>query len=298
MKKIIISGADDLFFDLLFDLISSLNQFNHKLSDSIGILDFGLSRTNLDKLSGLVDFVVKPTPEFMIDTGLRVNSYLAARFSRPFLPQYFPNYDAYLWLDADTWVQNPFAINLLFNAAQKNAIGIVSESDQTSNASNVNANVEQWILNKLSNFYPDDGIALYRSNPYYNSGVFALRGDMPHWSLWKKYYKAGIDNAKETYSDQTALNYALWKESLPIHILPSVCNWCCHLVKPKFSLQNKKFCDPNKPHHEIGIMHLTARTKNQTFTLFENGLLIEGNYRYGDVNRLKSDHIQSKIINE
>ena len=131
MKKIIISGADNLFFDLLFDLISSLNQFNHKLSDSIGILDFGLSKTNLDKLSDLVDYVVKPTPEFMINTELSVNSYLAARFSRPFLPQYFPNYDAYLWLDADTWVQNPFAIDLLFNAAQKNAIGIVSFSALT-----------------------------------------------------------------------------------------------------------------------------------------------------------------------
>ena len=284
MKKIIISGADDVFFDLLFDLICSLHQFNKKLSDSIGILDFGLSKGNLDKLSALVDFVVKPTPESMINSGLTINPYLSARFAKPFLPKYFPNYDAYLWLDADTWVQDPFAIDLLFNAAQKHAIGIVSETEQTSN---IPASVEHWILDKLSKFYPDDGIELYRSNPYYNSGVFALRGDMPHWRLWAKYYKAGFDNSKETYSDQTALNYALWKEHLPVHILPSGCNWCCHLVKPKFSLQNKMFCDPNKPHHKIGIMHLTADTKNQTFTTLENGLLIEGNYRYGDVKQIK-----------
>lgn len=290
MKKIIISGADDVFFDLLFDLINSLHQFNKKLSDSIGILDFGLSKANLDKLSALVDYVVKPTPESMINTGLTINPYLAARFARPFLPKYFPSYDAYLWLDADTWVQHPFAIDLLFNAAQKNAIGIVSETEQISN---IPASVERWILNRLSKFYPDDGIELYRSNPYYNSGVFALRGDMPHWSLWAKYYKAGFDKANETYSDQTALNYALWKEHLPVHILPSVCNWCCHLAQPKFSLQKKMFCEPNKPYHEIGILHLTADTKDQKFSILKNGSLIEGNYRYGDVNRLKLDHFQS-----
>jgi len=62
--------------------------------------------------------------------------------------------------------------------------------------------------------------------------------------------------------DQTALNQAVWTERLAVHPLPAVCNWICHLAMPIFDPAANRFLEPCVPHHPIGMMHLTAETKD------------------------------------
>jgi hypothetical protein len=38
--------------------------------------------------------------------------------------------------------------------------------------------------------------------------------------------------------DQAALNYTVWTERLPVHPLPALCNWTCHLAIPAFLARN------------------------------------------------------------
>lgn len=260
MKRIIISAADENFRDLLLDLLNSLHQWNDPLADAIGILDLGLSDDTLSQIAPMVTYVVKPDWDILIDPALMESqSYKRAGTARPFLRKYFPGYDYYLWLDGDTWVQERFVIDQFFRAAATGAIGIVPQEDpcytqhQTSIA---------WRLNRLRDYFGEEGKELHASNPYFNAGAFSLHCDAAHWDLWAKHFGDGLRRSPALCTDQTALNFTIWKEELPFQPLPALCNWTCHLAMPGIKLANGKLCEPRQPHREIGLVHLTAHTKS------------------------------------
>ena len=44
--------------------------------------------------------------------------WLKSQVSRAFLPKYFPNYEKYLWIDCDAWVNNWDSVELYFKACE------------------------------------------------------------------------------------------------------------------------------------------------------------------------------------
>ena len=67
-----------------------------------------------------------------VDTALReCTPHLRSLTARPFLPDYFPGYDVYIWIDCDAWVQEQFALEWLFYTAASGALGIVPELDRS-----------------------------------------------------------------------------------------------------------------------------------------------------------------------
>jgi hypothetical protein len=109
-------------------------------------------------------------------------------------------------------------------------------------------------------------------NTFFDTGVFALRSDAPHWALWAKWFGAGLTATKgELCCDQTALNHALWTEHLPVSPLPALCNWLCHLALPGFDPLRGRFCEPVTPRHPVGILHLTGNTKDTSVHVIADG---------------------------
>lgn len=265
MKRIIICAADENFSDLLLDLVHSTQQWDEPLADAIGLLDLGLSPETLAAIKPIVTHIVTPEWDLSLRPDLiTTKPYIRANTARPFLPKYFPGYDLYLWLDADTWVQERFAIDQLFAAASEGAIGIVPQDNECYIQRDTSID---WRRNRLRDYFGDEGDALYDANPYFNSGAFSLRRDAPHWELWAKHFAAGLTRSPGLCSDQTALNFAIWKEALPFQALPALCNWTCHLALPSISASTGKLCMPREPFSEIGLIHLTAHTKNMRMKL-------------------------------
>jgi len=110
----------------------------------------------------------------------------------------------------------------------------------------------------------------------------ALNGDAPHWELWGKWFEKGLQTCGDSVvTDQTALNYMLWKEKLPVYPLPSRCNWACHLAFPGYRLSTGLFHEPGLPGDPIGIMHLTSMMKNKSVHVSgANGELVTVSLRY------------------
>jgi hypothetical protein len=90
----------------------------------------------------------------------------------------------------------------------------------------------------------------------YNAGVFCLEADSPHWRVWAHYMGIALRNSPSTISDQTVLNYAIFKEHLRVYPLSALCNWCCHLALPR--VVDGRLCEPFIPHAPIGIVHLSG----------------------------------------
>ncbi|HZZ10668.1 MAG TPA: hypothetical protein VFE79_08240 [Paraburkholderia sp.] len=266
MRILLTTAANDAYAPLLRGLLMSIRQFGDTLAFAdIGCLDVGLSDENRAWAAGQVTHLVEAQWDLPVNAQTRAEApHLRAMCARPFLPRYFPGYDLYIWIDCDAWVQERFVFDWLIDSARGGALGAVPELDRAYN----HAFVAPWRVDRLRRYYGDSAANPLLSQSYYNSGVLALRADAPHWSSWATHLSRGVTaTLGSLVCDQTALNHAIWTDSLPVYPLPSVCNWLCHLALPGANVAAQKFCEPLLPRAAIGILHLAGRTKDLAFPL-------------------------------
>ena len=189
-------------------------------------------------------------------------SHLRSLTVRPFLPRYFPGYGIYWWLDADTWVQESYALDLYLAAAEQGSLAITPELDR---AYRIRQEIWTWRFDRLKRYHGAEAAEALFSNNYCNAGVFALRADAPHWARWAHWFRQGLAATDgKLVCDQTALNQAIRADQLKVNPLPAVCNWLCHCALPAYDRAAEGFYEPYFPHARIGILHLTGDSKNQS----------------------------------
>ena len=291
---LISSGADDGYFPLLRDTVMSI--LAHRRDAAIGILDFGLVSEQRDWLAERVRHLVRP--DWDIDFPGRVHTPEArkAQLSRPFLRRHFPGYETYLWVDADAWLQDWRAVELYIAAAGRDKIAITPEIDR--------AYKRHYKRPKL--FGRTLSWKCYREafgwrtaerlgrNPIVNCGVFALHRDAPHWEAWARVIGHVAQRTRFFYIEQTALNYVIFAEHLPVNFLPAYCNWMPGDAAPAFDGARGLFVEPYAPHEVIGVMHLAGEAaKSHTFRLRRlDGGDVVTSLRYSETRALVSGHPQ------
>ncbi len=129
--RAIISLADSKYFELLNELIDSILSFEESKSVSICILDAGLHLDQIKILEKKVYKIVKAkwdieVPEYKI----KGREWLKSQVSRAFLPEYFPGFKKYLWIDADAWVNDWSAVELYFKGSDNKTLSISSSADR------------------------------------------------------------------------------------------------------------------------------------------------------------------------
>ena len=256
---------------LLRGLIGSLQQWQAAPANAFACFDLGLGQQSREWVSAHVAHLVEPGWDLPVDEQLRARKpHLRALTVRPFLPRYFPGYDLYLWIDADAWVQEQFALDWLWAAAATGALAAVPHVDRAYRQS---PHIIEWRMQQMQAGFGTAAAEQALWNPYFNAGVFALRADAPHWRLWEKHFLEGLTAGKSIFCcDQSALNHMLWNENLPVHPLPALCNWLCHLAQPDFDFEHQKFREPFSPQNAIGILHLTAQCKDTALLLRKDGV--------------------------
>ena len=262
MKTIIVTAADQHFAPLLQNLLDSIGQWSRPPADAIGLLDLGLGAETLAAIENQVDGVVIPGWDLPVPQRLRnAQPHLRALTARPFLPEYFPGYDRYLWLDCDTWVQGADAIPRLIRSAVDGRIAIVAEDHLCYSR---DQRFENWRKTSMRQAFGDTSAQRVGQHDYYNAGVFCLQHDAAHWTAWRQAFVQALERATDKVSDQTALNFAIWHHSLPTAVLPARYNWCCHLALPTAARGADgriSLCEPVSPEHPLEIIHLTGKTK-------------------------------------
>ena len=124
-KNVIVSLADSNYFDLLDELINSIIRFKESQSIAICILDAGLTNEQKERLSKEVDEIKSAEWDIEVPTfKVKGKEWLKSQVSRAFLPKYFPNFEKYLWIDCDAWVNDWETIELYFKACENGKLGI------------------------------------------------------------------------------------------------------------------------------------------------------------------------------
>jgi hypothetical protein len=287
-RLLIASGSDSSYFPLLRDTVQSV--LAQRRNVAIGILDFGLAPDQRAWLADRVTHLVRPGWDLDFPDRERTPETRKAQLSRPFLRRHFPGYATYLWIDADAWLQDWRAIELYVAAAGHDKLAITPEIDRAYKRHYKRPKLFGWALSwkcyrEAFGWRVADRLG---RNPILNCGVFALHHDAPHWNAWARVIAQVVQRTRFFYIEQTALNYVVFAERLPVNMLPAYCNWMPGDAPPAFDAARGLFVEPYAPHEVIGVMHLAGEAqKSQVFRLRRlDGGDVETSLRYSETRAL------------
>ena len=266
-KNVIVSLADANYFPLLEELINSIIRFKESKKVAICILDAGLTQEQKEKLSKKVDEIKSAEWDIQVP-GYKVKGkeWLKSQVSRAFLPKYFPNYEKYLWIDCDAWVNDWNCVELYFKACEDGKLGIT----QTIGPGYKITSKVNWLFGKLAIIKSQNFKHAVKSRigyndarklafaPHINIGVFSLEKNSKGWSVWQNTLSKTLNAGNIFGSEGLAINMSVYIDNLETEFLPLNCNWITSNLLPKYDNQHKTFVEPNLPNYKIGIMHLAA----------------------------------------
>ena len=266
-KNVIVSLADANYFPLLEELVDSIKKFKESENVAICILDAGLTEDQKKKLLVKVDEI--KSAEWDIEVpGYKVKNkeWLKSQVSRAFLPKYFPNYEKYLWIDCDAWVNDWNCIELYFKACNDGKLGIT----QTIGPGYKITSKVNWLFGKLAIVKSQNFKHAIKSKigydkarklafaPHINIGVFSLEKNSKGWDIWQKNLSKTLKAGNIFGSEGLAINMSVYIDNLNTEFLPLNCNWITSNLLPKYDELQKTFVEPYLPNHKIGIIHLAA----------------------------------------
>ena len=98
-KNVIVSLADENYFELLEELVDSIKSFKQSENIAICILDAGLTDNQKNILAPKVDEIKSSDWDIKISQfKVMGKKWLKSLITRAFLPEYFPKYEKYLIL--------------------------------------------------------------------------------------------------------------------------------------------------------------------------------------------------------
>ncbi len=266
-KNVIVSLADSNYYELLNELVESIISFEKSKDIAICILDAGLTDDQKKNLSKKVDEIKSANWDIDVP-ALKVlgKEWLKSQVSRAFLPKYFPNYEKYLWIDCDAWVNDWSSIELYFKACENGKLGIT----QTLGPGYEIMSKVDWLYGKIAliksqNFKHavKSKIGLEKARklafaPHINIGVFSLEKNSPGWISWQNNLRQTLKHGNIFGSEGLAINMAVYIDRIDTEFLPLYCNWIASNLLPKYDEKQKTFVEPYLPNKKIGIMHLAA----------------------------------------
>ena len=265
-KNVIVSLADANYFPLLDELVDSIKRFKQSEDVAICILDAGLKQDQRDSLSKKVDEIKNAEWDIEVP-GYKVKGkeWLKSQVSRAFLPKYFPNYEKYLWIDCDAWVNDWSCVELYFKACDDGKLGIT----QTIGPGYKITSKVNWLFGKLALIKSQNFKHAVKSKISYadarklafahiNIGVFSLEKDSKGWSTWQNNLEKTLKAGNIFGSEGLAINMSVYIDNLETEFLPLNCNWITSNLLPKYDQKQSTFVEPYLPNYKIGIMHLAA----------------------------------------
>tara|TARA_B100001057_G_scaffold437909_1_gene470057 strand:+ start:1465 stop:2379 length:915 start_codon:yes stop_codon:yes gene_type:complete len=266
-KNTIVSLADANYFPLLEELINSIKKDKDSEKIAICVLDAGLTDDQKKIISDKVDEIKSAEWDIEVpEKKVKGKEWLKSQVSRAFLPKYFPNYEKYLWIDCDAWVNDYKCLELYFKACENGKLGIT----QTIGPGYKITSKVNWLIGKLAIIKSQNFKHAIKSRisyskarklafaPHINIGVFSLQKNSDVWTNWQKNLEQTLKYGDVFGSEQLAMNMSVYIDNVETEFLPLNCNWITSNLLPKFDEENNTFVEPYLPNYKIGIIHLAA----------------------------------------
>jgi len=298
----VVTGADSDMCSFALDLIQSVRA-HAPFPFHMFCLDGGLGEQDKIAIGRSGTSVIPVGWDY---PGTFPGEWFKALTARPHIPRHVPGFDLYLWLDADCWVQDGSALQQLADAALKCPLAAVSSVHRgyrqfvapSPTARGIpTARFHSYLFSQL---FESQIAASLLQRLYLNAGVFAARTESPLWSAWQKLvgllyprvrkalpppwergppkipnperiWKGATQPRAFFHTEEVALNAVSYLHVGNPAILDARCNWLCSQAIPMIDRQGM-FVDTAWPHAPVGILHMTADTKQGSW----NARLVDG----------------------
>jgi hypothetical protein len=273
-KLAICTGSDTNLFYLAKGLILSLRRIVPLYDAEIFFFDLGCTPQELAWLEARTHRIIVPKDDMGVAGLPGYAQHKLGLTLRPFLPQYAPNHETYLWIDADTWVQDPAIIEQYVKGAETGAGAVTLELDvayrwyRTHPLPYHNYKTKAW-----ADAYGREIALKFSALPLVNAGIYAINAKPLLWDAWAKNFFPLLQGRMADLCDQLALQKTL-VELNQLHALPSRANWMSHYALPQKRPEDGIWIEPRLGGQQIGIIHLVAEKMRETY--LRHGLLYDG----------------------
>ena len=273
-RILIVSASDSRYFFLIRGLLASLGSRLARPNVEFACFDLGLDAADRSWLGSYTANIAVPGTHFGLD---RASHDAVARsfLVRPFLPDYFPGHDIYVWIDSDVWFQNGAGFDGYVDGALRHGIAVAHERER---AYAMDPRLFAWgVKHAVRGFGVSDGVRLV-AQPQINAGIFAIARDAPAWQAWARAYEAAIGRTRRVAPyDQVSLNATIYSRpasragSPAPKILTPAWNWICSRGAPMWHDGLGMFCKPYPPYDPVHAVHLAGPGKHREFQVRRTG---------------------------
>ncbi len=298
MNKItFVSASDAKYVPMLKEWIHSIRRFPESKDFDISVFDVGMTHEQRESVRPLVTNLMAPEwPKSIPAHRLKGRDYIKACVNRPFMPELFPGYDVYFWMDSDTWLQDWRPVPLFLEGANRKKVALTTQS----NRSYPKAVRIKWLGNwplDIRGFYVSNARKAFswetarKLTPFHvmQAGAFAIHKDAPHWKRWQELILQALEKGNPFTAEQLTLGMMIHLDGYQAEILPEWCHWLCEF-KPLWDEERKLWVETHLPHEVLGIIHLSGKNKmradrsvTEEFETLQGGR-VEMGYRYPGFN--------------
>lgn len=265
-QRTVVTGGDAAYIHLICDLLASIRRFRGPEALELLVLDCGLEPAQAQMLRDRFGARVEQVewPYKLSPRRTRGREHLKANIARAFLDTYCPNSELICWVDADAWVQDIAALDLMFEAAATGKLAIVSQASRYGAVTMTLRWLGFGCAEIRSILYKNARKAGVReadarkmaAKGTLNAGVFALARTAPHWEAWRKRQRQVIGRARLFSSDQLSLGMAVYLDDMPVLLMPETCNYFGPLWR--CSDDAKTLLEFYPPYAPLGVVHMAG----------------------------------------
>lgn len=264
--RVVVTGGDAGYFPLVDELCASVRAFRDASAVRIAVIDGGMTGEQLAHLASRWGAeVLEVGWGFDIpERQRRRRPALKVLTARTFLDRRLPDAETIVWMDGDTWVQDPAGLDLMFAGGGTGRLAVVSQASRYA----AKAMSLRWagfgyaqvrsILYKGARRarLPERLARQVGDKPTFNAGVFALARDAPHWEAWRRRQAECLKHGRVFTSDQLALGIIVHADGLPAELMPETCNY----MGPNWaaSADGRMLVERYLPNAPVGIVHMAG----------------------------------------
>lgn len=284
----IVFSCDEGYFLLARGLVLSLAEAGYPNGDTrVVLIDIGCTPETVawmkDRGVDVVSFDTALVPSKVMSV---IKPVQRAQVIRPWLPDLLSQFDLFIWLDCDMWVQNGDLMNVIRAGAHIAADAVIVAPGNSHYNSTFYVELEH-LFNMQRIWYESCYDAAFAKEAatklHYSSGVFGMRRSSPVWALWRQEveylypFLASRNIDLMHLAEQIALNVVIIRSGLLVRLDP-LYNFHCNVAGAVRMANGRVVTNLMLPSREIGVIHLANWSIMRRYYMEMNLLYRSGEY--------------------
>ena len=253
----IVLASDSKYFHQLQASIGSIQRWSIPVACDINVIGIDLSSENLEWLKEHSVGVHTDLSVFPLFPD--APNWYAALTGRPMLPQTFPGYEGYVWVDSDIRFLSPDGLHFFVRNSLDRTVNLaVAAENEPAYYFSLDAGKAafhgEFVYNRYAGSYGKETADFLRYFPVHNSGLVSAHADSPIWLRWQRNIEKTMKFGPHRLFEQEAMNVAI-VEVGGIKEAPTIYNWVCPFSTPERG-PNGTWVSPLEPSRKISVAHL------------------------------------------